>query len=153
VSPIIADGGWNISLSLHYERLYQPQQGDPMKKLYVVLLLFSLLSILIVACGGSSTDSDSTNTVHSNDLIFLKDQMTIKKGESITVINDSAVLHVIANGTWKDGIQEALKEPGAPAGLTIQGNETKIIGPFNTTGVFHLYCTIHPNMNLTVTVQ
>lgn len=124
-----------------------------MKKLCVILLLFSLLSILIVACGGSSTDSDSTNTVHANDLIFLKDQMTIKKGESITVINDSTVLHVIANGTWKDGIQEALKEPGAPAGLTIQGNETKIIGPFNTTGVFHLYCTIHPNMNLTVTVQ
>jgi plastocyanin len=140
---------------LHYERIYQPQQGVSMKKLCVVLLLFSLLSILFVACGGGSmgSGSDSTNTVHANDLIFLKDQMTIKKGESITVINDSAVLHVIANGTWKDGIQEALKEPGAPAGLTIQGNETKIIGPFNTTGVFHLYCTIHPNMNLTVTVQ
>ncbi|GHO91915.1 hypothetical protein KSF_019630 [Reticulibacter mediterranei] len=126
-----------------------------MKKLCVILVLLSLLSILIVACEGDSvgSGSDSANTVHTNDLIFLKDQIIIKKGESITVINDSAVLHVIANGTWKDGIQEALKERGAPAGLTLQGKETKIIGPFNTTGVFHLYCTIHPNMNLTVTVQ
>jgi plastocyanin len=126
-----------------------------MKKLFVILAVLSLLSILIAACGDRSvgSGSESANTVHTNDLIFLKDQMTIKKGENITVINDSSTLHVIANGTWKDGIQETLKEPGAPAGLTIQGNETKIIGPFNTTGVFHLYCTIHPNMNLTVTVQ
>ncbi len=126
-----------------------------MKKLCVILLLCSVFSILIVACGEQSMGSSagSANAVHTNDLIFLQDQMTIKKGESITVINDAATLHVIANGTWKDGIQETLKEPGAPAGLTLQGNETKVIGPFNTSGVFHLYCTIHPNMNLTVTVQ
>ena len=29
----------------------------------------------------------------------------------------------------------------------------KTIGPFNTAGTFHLYCTVHQGMNLTVIVQ
>jgi plastocyanin len=27
------------------------------------------------------------------------------------------------------------------------------VGPFNTAGTFHLYCSVHLNMNLTVIVQ
>jgi plastocyanin len=27
------------------------------------------------------------------------------------------------------------------------------IGPFTTAGVFHLYCTIHQGMSLTIVVQ
>lgn len=32
-------------------------------------------------------------------------------------------------------------------------NDSAAIGPFNTAGTYHLYCTIHQNMNLTVIVQ
>jgi len=27
------------------------------------------------------------------------------------------------------------------------------IGPFTTTGVFHIYCTLHTGMNLTIVVE
>jgi plastocyanin len=128
-----------------------------MKKWLIVLALFSLLAVVIVACEGSggSSSSDEPTTVHTNDLIFLKDQMTIKKGQSITVINDVGTPHVIANGAWDNSNPKPLKERGVPitGDVSLAGNETKVIGPFNTAGVFHLYCTIHPNMNLTVTVQ
>ncbi len=111
----------------------------------------------MVACGGGegNSSSDGPTTVHTNDLIFLKDQMTIKKGQSITVINDVGTPHVIANGTWDNSNAKPLKERGVPltGEVNLAGNETKVIGPFNTAGIFHLYCTIHPNMNLTVTVQ
>lgn len=127
-----------------------------MKKWVIILALFSLLTVVIVACGGEGNNSsDGPTTVHTNDLIFLKDQMTIKKGESITVINDVGTAHVIANGTWDNSNPKPLKERGVPitGEVSLAGNETKVIGPFTTAGVFHLYCTIHPNMNLTVTVQ
>lgn len=128
-----------------------------MKKWLIVLALFSLLATVIVACedGSGSSSSDGPTTVHTNDLIFLKDQMTIQKGQSITVINDVGTPHVIANGTWDNSNPKSLKERGVPitGEVSLAGNETKVIGPFNTAGVFHLYCTIHPNMNLTVTVQ
>jgi plastocyanin len=127
-----------------------------MKKWVVVLAIFGVMAIMIAACGdnGAGGSNDGPNTVHTNDLIFLKDQITIKKGQSVTVINDTGTEHIIANGTWNNSIPEQLKERGAPSGeVDLAGNETKVIGPFNTAGVFHLYCTIHPNMNLTVTVQ
>jgi plastocyanin len=45
-------------------------------------------------------------------------------------------------------------EPGAPVmhGLDLKGGSVAI-GPFTTAGTFHLYCTIHQGMNLTVVVQ
>ncbi len=109
-----------------------------MKKLLIILALFSLLAIVIAACRdrGASSSADGPN------------------GQSITVINDVGTPHVIANGTWDNSNPKPLKEQGAPVvNVNLPGTETKIIGPFNTAGVFHLYCTIHPNMNLTITVQ
>jgi plastocyanin len=49
-----------------------------------------------------------------------------------------------------------MRENGAPVvnNVQISGNgSSQAIGPFNTPGSFHLYCTIHPGMNLTVIVQ
>lgn len=36
--------------------------------------------------------------------------------------------------------------------VTVSGGSIDI-GPFATAGVFHLYCTIHQGMNLTIVVQ
>jgi len=36
--------------------------------------------------------------------------------------------------------------------LQINGNNAQI-GPFTTAGTFHIYCSIHPGMNLTITVK
>jgi plastocyanin len=73
----------------------------------------------------------------------------------LTLIDDDAVPHIIQNGTWDaSGTAKPAKEAGAPTvSQSFSGNDTHTIGPFSTAGTYHIYCTIHTNMNLTITVQ
>jgi plastocyanin len=121
------------------------------------LLAISLLVILIVlitACGSTGSDNNP-NTVHMNASNFDQSSITIKKGESLTLVSDSSAVHIIENGTWdNNGTQKPNIEPGAPkVDAQINGGDSKTFGPFNTAGTFQLYCTIHPGMNLTVIVK
>lgn len=87
---------------------------------------------------------------------FLQNSITIKKGASITLIDDDlSVPHIIANGTWENGTARSAREAGAPAinNVQINGDSSETIGPFPSAGTFKLYCTIHSGMNLTVVVQ
>jgi plastocyanin len=90
-----------------------------------------------------------------NDSNFVQSSITIKKGESITLVADTLVSHTIANGTWENGTPKPSKEMGAPMidNVSVGGDSSETIGPFANAGSFKLYCTIHPGMNLTVIVQ
>lgn len=126
-----------------------------LKKLLAVLGLSCIITMLLIACGGSNT-STGPNPVHMNATNFTQNSITIKKGTSITLIDDDQfVAHIIANGTWENGTAKPTREVGAPAikNVNIGGNSSATIGPFTTAGTFKLYCTIHANMNLTVIVQ
>jgi|SRR6266436_2632602 len=133
---------------------------DPMKKFALLFVLFSLAAALLTACGGSagscgSSSSGSTPTVHMCGNNFVQSNITISKGQSLTLVDDASAVHIIANGSWANGSAEPKQEPGAPTANQRQfnGNDSHVIGPFNTAGTFHLYCTMHPGMNLTVMVQ
>lgn len=130
------------------------------KKFIAGLLLGLTLLATLAACGGStpatsSSNSASGNEVHMEGDNFKQASVTLKKGQSLVLINDSGSPHYIANGMWKNNSPETQKEAGAPTvdNVQISGNATQSIGPFTTAGTFHLYCTIHPGMNLTVVVQ
>ena len=133
----------------------------------LVLATLALGSILFVACtrpgtttggstasGGGSSSSSGGTTVHMGNLNFLQSSITISKGSSLTLVDDVAVPHNITNGSWVGNTAKKATEPGAPTvSQTFAGNDTHDIGPFTTAGTFHLYCTIHPGMNLTVVVH
>jgi plastocyanin len=136
------------------------------KKIVSIFLLCCMLALTLAACGNSgpgnaagpgnsSPDGGSENTVHMNNTHFFQSSITIHKGESITLVADTGVPHIIANGAWQNGEAKPAKEPGAPEinGVQNNGNSSSTLGPFNTAGTFQLYCTIHPGMNLTVIVQ
>jgi plastocyanin len=126
------------------------------KKLCVLLVLWSVITLLLVACGSvSSATSTAGNVVHMNSMQFVQTSVTIKKGERLTLIDDASTPHIIANGTWENGTAHPAREPGAPPvkDVQINGNGSQTIGPFTTAGTFKLYCTIHSGMNLTVVVQ
>lgn len=126
-----------------------------MKKLLATLILLSLISILVVACGGSS--GNSSNTVHLGATNFDQSSITISKGSSITLVDDTATTHIISNGTWRgDTPDPGAKSAGAPTvnNMTFNSSgQSQAIGPFNTAGTFHYYCSVHVGMNLTVVVQ
>ena len=139
------------------------------------LMILALASVLLAACARPGTGSSSSNeggsstggtsgggqsgaatsaTVHLGNTNFLQNSVTISKGGSVTLVDDVSVVHIIQNGSWINGAAKAAKEPGAPtAQVSFQGNDTHDIGPFNTAGTFHVHCTVHPGMNLTIVVQ
>ena len=124
----------------------------------MVTSLVALLMIVFPACGGTATDNSAL--VHMGTTNFLQPSITIRKGEKIILIDDSASIHIIGNGTWEQGTGTSLfnarsyQEPGAPkVSVQVTGDRSQTIGPFNTAGTFHLYCLVHPGMNLTVMVK
>ncbi len=136
------------------------------KKLLALLLVLSTIAFAITACGSTeSTSSGGTpagsdpsgtgNEVHMKGARFALTSVTIQQGESLTLVADDSMPHIIANGTWQNGTTAVAKEAGAPEinKVQIDGNSSQTIGRFNTSGTFQLHCTIHQGMNLTVIVQ
>jgi len=128
-----------------------------MKKLVAAFVLLGLITVLIAACGGSSNGSggsSSSDGVHMSDSNFVQSTVTISKGSSFNLIDDTSTVHIIQNGTWNNNTPSLKKESGAPiVNQTFTGNDTQAVGPFTTAGTYHIFCTVHPGMNLTVTVK
>jgi plastocyanin len=132
------------------------------RKVFVSLFFLGSVIVALSGCtiaGGSSTNTStgagSANQVHMQAMSFTPEQITIKKGQSIELVNDLAIIHVIANGTWNGSAPAPKIEAGAPKvdNIQVNGNDTATIGPFNTAGTFQLYCTVHVGMKMTVIVQ
>ncbi len=129
-----------------------------MKKI-IMLLVFVLLLMGITACGSPGPTSQTNRStgiveVHTSSQTFVSSSVTIEKGQSLILVNDSAVLHPIENGTWENGTARPLQETGAPSvKVQLSGQDRQTIGPFTSAGTYQLFCTIHPGMNLTVVVQ
>lgn len=93
--------------------------------------------------------------VHMSATAFVQNVVLVPKGAKLRLVDDGNVEHVLRNGFWKaGGSQTSSVEPGAPVlkDVTVNGGSIEI-GPFATAGVYHIYCTVHSQMNLTIVVQ
>ena len=142
-----------------------------LRLLGIMLAIFALGSILLAACarpgtatgnaGGGSTPSTgggasncATGTVHTLATTFQESCVNVAKGQSLKVAPGAPSLHILANGSWVNGNQQPANEPGAPKLSNLQvTTSTVTIGPFTTAGTFHIFCTVHPGMNLTINVK
>lgn len=140
----------------------------PVLSLFLVLLAFG--SIGLAACsrpgtatanGGSSTPTPNSGgsgncangTVHTLTTTFQESCVKVAKGSTLQIVPVAQSLHILANGSWINGNQVPMKEAGAPAVNNVQLASSPIsIGPFTTAGTYHIFCTTHPNMNLTIIV-
>jgi hypothetical protein len=147
------------------------------KTMAVILAVLALGSILLVACtrpgttsiggastptsapgsggtGGSGGSNCANGTVQSGASTFQQTCVNVAKGKSLKVVPAVVSLHILTNGSWVNGNQKLAKEPGAPSLNNVNLSSNPIeIGPFNTAGTFHILCTVHPGMNLTVNVK
>lgn len=125
------------------------------KKILIGIISIALFSVLLAGCtivDGSNLASGPQ--VKMGGSTFIQPTITIKKGQTLTLVDTSSAAHVIANGTWQGGSAKPAKESGAPTvNMNFVGSDTKATPAFTTAGKFELYCTIHGGMNLTVTVQ
>jgi plastocyanin len=125
-----------------------------LKKTLLGVVFCGLLTVLITACGVANATPNAGPTVHMGATDFLQHSVTIQKGDMLNLVDDTSSKHIVTNGTWENGEAKPAKEPGAPTvNQTFNGNDSATIGPFNTAGTYHLYCTIHQNMNLTIIVH
>jgi hypothetical protein len=143
---------------------YQGGQPRPQRWLQPILTGFTgiVVGMLIVAALAAtnptaSSASSSTNgvpTVHMTLDSFSQNVILVPKGSRLLIVDDASVEHILQNGAWTNGTARTIAESGAPAvhNVDITGGSVQI-GPFNTAGIFHIYCTIHPGMNLTIVVQ
>lgn len=119
-----------------------------------------LIGASIPAGGGSGGSSSTggtagTKTVHLESNTFSPDIVALHAGDTLTLVGDAPVPHTIVNGTW-DASKHAVPgvEPGAPSVNNVEVNNNSVaIGPFSTPGTYHVFCTVHPGMSLTIIVQ
>lgn len=124
------------------------------KKIVFGVVLFAVLTAILAACSIRDEATVAGISVHMGGANFTQSSVTIKKGDSLTLVDDVAVQHIIKNGRWNGGAPAPATESGAPTvSLTLNGNDSASVGPFTTSGTFHIFCTIHPGMNLDVIVQ
>lgn len=119
------------------------------------MILLSIVVTVVPQTSTISTDPAGQSVIHMTATNFAHNVVLVSKGKSLLVVNDSLVEHVLRNGAWDgDGSAHSQVESGAPTLNNIDIiSEPKLIGPFTTTGVYHIYCTLHPGMNLTIVVQ
>lgn len=115
-----------------------------------------LVTLLVQAtpAAGSTTTVNGAPAVHMGVSTFAQASVTISKGSKLLLIDDGSFPHVLRNGQWENNTPHPATEADAPSVQNVQVNGNTVeIGPFTTAGTFHLYCTIHVGMNLTIIVQ
>lgn len=125
-----------------------------MKKMPAGLIVGSLLTLLISACGVKDASTIVTPTIHMGTIGFIQSAITLHAGEVLDLVDDTVSPHQIQNGRWVSGVPGPARETGAPlVNQVFNGYDSAVIGPFRVAGTFHYYCAIHQDMNLTVTVE
>ena len=133
----------------------------------IFLAIFALGSIVLAGCSSQGTTIGSTTTtngggngncangtVHTLVTTFQEACVNVAKGSKLQVVPVVNSLHILDNGSWVNGQQVPMTEAGAPTVSNVQVTAgTVSLGPFTTAGTYHIFCTVHPNMNLTVIVN
>ena len=131
--------------------------GETLAGLAGIVLGMLLVSALVAAnppASAGTIQASGEPTVHMGPSNFVQSSVTIPKGSKLLLVSDGAFFHILADGTWHNGVAIPEHEPGAPSLNNLQVNGKSVeIGPFTTAGTYHIYCTIHQGMNLTISVR
>lgn len=124
-----------------------------MRTFFIGLAAVALLAL--AACGGAKSAGTGPATVTMDSSSFSTRSVTIKAGQTITFTTQTTgAMHFLTTGTNNTHSDEA----DAPAqfasanGVEVDPGQSLTVA-FPTAGTFHITCTIHPGMDLTVTVQ
>ena|SRR5437879_10513851 len=146
-----------------------------LRTLALLLAAFALSSMLLMACsrpGTASTGNGSGNastpsapggngscpagdTVKTGTSSFEQPCITLTKGGTLKLVQDQTSYHIFDYGQWNGTTAAPQAAPaGAPAlkDVALSGPSVNV-GPFTTAGTYHIYCTVHPGMDLTVVVK
>src|SRR5579864_1132591 len=102
-----------------------------------------LSSLTIVMLLGLSIGALAANlTISQKGRAFSTEEVTIKKGETVTFLNDDSVPHNIMSTSAGNEFNLGSQPPGAATDVT-----------FKEAGEVLVICAIHPRMKMIVKVQ
>ena len=112
----------------------------------MAILFFSASQNVFGETGISIPNKASELNCAQSGNCFLPSDITIQLGETVTWSNDSSTLHTVTSGNSEDGPNEIFDSQLIMAGETFSHT-------FSDVGEFQYFCSIHPWMSGTVTVQ
>ncbi len=101
----------------------------------------SNLIVLVIVAGLSTGAIAATEVVHQKGRLFSTDSITVKKGETLTFLNDDTVPHNIMSASQGNEFNLGSQPPGSSTDVT-----------FKEAGDATVICAIHPRMKMTVKV-
>lgn len=131
------------------------------RSLALPALLLIILALGLAACGETANTSNGGgqagaggNEVAMGITNFVQTSVAIDKGQSVHFVDQqSGAAHIICVG--KDGKCDLGSKPPtdlANPGFTIQPGQSHDVR-FETAGTYAVTCTLHPTMNMTITVR
>ena len=120
-----------------------------------LLLLLCSLMIVVTSCAARPHDGPrSPDAIGMHELTFTTEARTIPVGATLEFVNDgSRALHVLVPGSdARPRAQAGMPSFGGASGHRSEVGERWQTPPWQTPGTFLITCTLHPLMNLTVTV-
>ena len=101
-----------------------------------------LISLTLVVLVGLSVGAMAANlTITQKGRIFSAENVTVKKGEALTFVNDDSVPHNIISTSKGNEFNLGSQPPGAATDVT-----------FKESGEALVICAIHPRMKMTVKI-
>jgi plastocyanin len=99
------------------------------------------LLTLVTTAGLSAGAFAATEVIHQHGRVFSSESVTIKKGDTLTFLNDDSVPHNIMSTSKGNEFNLGSQAPGSTTDVT-----------FKESGEAHVICAIHPRMKMTVKV-
>ena len=103
----------------------------------------SLAVLVLAISAGLSAGALATNQmIHQQGRVFGPDNISVKKGEALTFVNDDTVPHNIISTSKGNEFNLGSQPPGTSTDVT-----------FKEAGDVQVICAIHPRMKLMVKVK
>ena len=128
----------------------------PLKKLFLVLILLFSWSLVVACSSTTSPTPTGPNVVKMVGGTFAISAISIHKGDTITFVDDASngALHILVIGqNAQQATEQNAPDFGGLAGKRVDVGQNWTTPPWTTPGTFHVTCTVHPAMNLTITVS
>ena len=97
--------------------------------------------VLVISAGLSAGAFAANQMIHQQGRVFGPDNISVKKGEALTFVNDDTVPHNIISTSKGNEFNLGSQPPGASTDVT-----------FKEAGDVQVICAIHPRMKLMVKV-
>jgi plastocyanin len=109
-----------------------------------------LLAGAFLPAAGADPVTPPTGTVGMGHEVFTTDQITVHRGETVTLVNNSRWAHIIGPG--RDG--SLLEDDGVPMRERVltETDDSYTTASWDKPGTYYLTCSMHPEMTVKVIV-